>query len=161
MKKNIIRLNESQLKKIIAESVRHYLAENIFAEDGFCINISHLDLNDGHLGADMGYQFDDKEETARPSEDEILNDIERYLQSQNFVKDHEDYANENQVPIYSIESLPGHEDFADGRCYISNLDAQYKEKVGRATGAPVVVITNPFYATNYALREDNTRKKGR
>ena len=152
--KKVVKLDENTLRAMVSETIKNIMKENMFEEDGFCINITHLDLNDGHLGADMGYQFDEKAETAKATADEILNDIENYLKSQDFLREHDNYANENQVPIFSIESLPGHEDYADGRCYISELDAQYKEEVSKAVGGvQVVVIPNPFSSNNDTLRE--------
>jgi hypothetical protein len=150
----VVKLDENTLRAMVSETIKNIMKENMFEDDGFCINITHLDLNDGHLGADMGYQFDEKAETAKATTDEILNDIENYLKSQDFLREHDNYANENQVPIFSIESLPGHEDYADGRCYISELDAQYKEEVSKAVGGvQVVVIPNPFSSNNDTLRE--------
>lgn len=120
MAKNIIKINEAQLKKIVAESVKKVLMES---QAKYYPGVWLYDKADGSLGGDMGYEFCDAGSCVTNNPKELIDNIKEGL---------DDYAAESYeerddrfVKICYVSLYGGNNDAPFGTFYISNVDKAY------------------------------------
>lgn len=138
-KNNNIKLTESQLKKVIGNSIKKVLKEWAEPEEGKYYPGKYIYYpEDGSLAGDMGYEINDIAELVSNSPSELLKSIKEY-----FEYDYPTWEDEHdpEAPVILFVTQDT-ETAYNGVYYISSLDKQYlsdiQSKIGN--GAKVVVI---------------------
>lgn len=133
MKKNVIRINEAQLKKIVAESVKRVLKESELEEDEtYTMLTDGYNLKTGEIcGLDGGRG--DYEEFVDGKEvfETIKYWAEHYLGDKNNTY-YDDRVN-GYIPLFSVGVYDGyHAEKVGNKVYMSNSDSKYYTKIKSA-----------------------------
>lgn len=136
MKKNVVKLNEEKLRKIISESIKKTIKEN--AAGCYPEKLLYYP-GDGTLSGDMGYDYLDKGELGGNPET-IISGIYEYLRD-DYPEEKEEMYDDCAVVLYL-----GCWNAAPEKLYVSSLDRQYANEICVAsekkfgTRVPVEVV---------------------
>ena len=128
MQKNVIKLNETQLKKIVAESVKKVLNET---KGKYRPGVWLYDKKNGILYGDMDYEFCDARALASDDLNSLIDGIKEGLED--YANDYYGERDERAVKIVYVSFNDYAEDDAPfSTFYISNVDKEFLPPVKKA-----------------------------
>lgn len=138
MKKNTIKLSESQLKKVIGNSIKKVLKEWAEPEEGkYYVDRMYYYPDTKSIGGDMSYSINDMAENVSPSPENARDELIEYLQYD--LPNWEDEYEEDKPVVLCVTDG---NNVINNTYYMSSLDSKYVNEIETAlgNGAKVVVI---------------------
>lgn len=124
---SVMKFSESDLRKIVSESVKNILKEGDEMSNMYYPEKLMYYTEDGNFGGDMGYDFLDKDELGSNDPSTIVNGMIDYLTN--------DYPSEKEEIYYDcvLVLYLGHGDTPPEKLYISSIDGKYANEISVAS----------------------------
>ena len=156
MKKDIVKINEEQLRKIVGESVKKVLKEWINPGDGkYYIDRICYDPSTNSFVGDMTYDICDIEDNVSSTPESARNELIEYLKYD--LPNWEDEYKPD-MPLLLFVTKDG-KNAIDNTYYMSSLDKQYFKKIQSALGLGVKVVVINAEQKNNNLKENRKSKR--